>query len=333
MKKIIYILCFYFTLTSNSQVATATKKIVKKFGKEITDKGLSKTSKEASKELSEKLSKSAVKKITSFESRKIVASKLDKEAIEKFLGRLDFKKNEVEALYESIGKNNLRKVYSWITNDMDNLVKRNLLMDVQDVSFFNYLNSSSSHRRAYEKAVYMGRKFRKNKDVLKQIENNISPVKIKTINDGLKETVKNGIKITYKRKTITLPNGLKISGIFPAFKHISKVKLPDYLLNKSDVMQMNYAFMKFKKKLLLDPELQKKFSKSEIEEMLSRKITSTKTPNYKIKGYTWHHSEEIGVLELVETKVHNAGIPHDGGSAIWSGGKVYKVKMLTPTLD
>jgi hypothetical protein len=169
----------------------------------------------------------------------------------------------------------------------------------------------------------MGRKFRKNKNVLKQIENNVTPVKLVTRNNDLEGKVKYGVK--FIRKTITLPNGLKVSGVFPKFKHLSRVKLPNYLLDKPDVMQMNYAFMKFRKQLLLNPELQKKFTAKELEEIFKRKITSTKVPNYKVKGHTWHHSEDTGVLELVETKIHKA-IPHDGGSAVWAGGKVYKVK-------
>jgi hypothetical protein len=324
MRKIIYTLCFYFTLATSAQVATATKKIINKFGKEITEKGLSKTSLEASENISKKLSKTAVIKLSERGGKRIIASKLDKIALEKFLTRLDFKKYDVETLYKTIGKEKLKRIYSWITPDMPKVVKRNLLMDAQDISFFNYLNSSSSHRRAYEKVVCMGRKFRKNKDVLKQVENNISPVKIITRNDALEGSVKYGVK--YIRKTITLPNNLVVSGVFPSFKYISKIKLPEYLLNKPDVMQMNYAFMKFRKQLLLDPKLQKTFTSKELNEIFSRKITSTKTPSYKVKGHTWHHSEKTGVLELVGTKIHKT-IPHDGGSAIWAGGKVYKVKQ------
>lgn len=38
-----------------------------------------------------------------------------------------------------------------------------------------------------------------------------------------------------------------------------------------------------------------------------------------IKGYTWHHSEIPGKMQLVETKVHvQSG--HTGGNLIWCGG-------------
>ena len=64
MRKILYLICFYFTLSTNSQVATITKKIINKFGKEIAEKGLSKTSREASENISKRLSKTAVIKLS-----------------------------------------------------------------------------------------------------------------------------------------------------------------------------------------------------------------------------------------------------------------------------
>lgn len=39
----------------------------------------------------------------------------------------------------------------------------------------------------------------------------------------------------------------------------------------------------------------------------------------KPEGYTWHHAEREGVMQLVKTEIHNSG-RHRGGQVIWSGG-------------
>jgi len=41
----------------------------------------------------------------------------------------------------------------------------------------------------------------------------------------------------------------------------------------------------------------------------------------KANGYTWHHSQKLGTMELVKSAAHNPGLhgaPHDGGAAIWA---------------
>ena len=37
------------------------------------------------------------------------------------------------------------------------------------------------------------------------------------------------------------------------------------------------------------------------------------------RGYTWHHSEEPGKLQLVDKEIHKR-TGHTGGRAIWGGG-------------
>jgi hypothetical protein len=42
-------------------------------------------------------------------------------------------------------------------------------------------------------------------------------------------------------------------------------------------------------------------------------------------GYTWHHSEDLGLMELVRKDVHRA-VGHTGGFAIYLAGmqKIYE---------
>lgn len=40
---------------------------------------------------------------------------------------------------------------------------------------------------------------------------------------------------------------------------------------------------------------------------------------YTPEGYTWHHHEEPGRMQLVDSKIH-AKTPHIGGRSLWGGG-------------
>ena len=37
-------------------------------------------------------------------------------------------------------------------------------------------------------------------------------------------------------------------------------------------------------------------------------------------GLTWHHHQDTGRMQLVETIEHEAFVPHTGGMSIWGGG-------------
>ena len=39
----------------------------------------------------------------------------------------------------------------------------------------------------------------------------------------------------------------------------------------------------------------------------------------KPEGYTWHHHEEPGLMQLVDSEIHSR-TPHTGGRSIWGGG-------------
>ena len=66
-----------------------------------------------------------------------------------------------------------------------------------------------------------------------------------------------------------------------------------------------------KKAVQNDETLRKKFNEQQLE-----MIEDGETP----RGYTWHHNERIGEMQLVRTDVHNK-TAHTGGKAIWGGGQ------------
>ncbi len=37
-------------------------------------------------------------------------------------------------------------------------------------------------------------------------------------------------------------------------------------------------------------------------------------------GYTWHHHQDVGRMQLVPFEAHRLATPHTGGMAIWGGG-------------
>lgn len=72
---------------------------------------------------------------------------------------------------------------------------------------------------------------------------------------------------------------------------------------KTDPEQFSKCNEQLKKAIENDPELAKRFTPEQLEE-----IKNGKTPT----GYTWHHSEKNGKMELVPTGVHNTTY-HCGG--------------------
>jgi len=90
---------------------------------------------------------------------------------------------------------------------------------------------------------------------------------------------------------------------FPKFKSYGSITLPNKYIksvNDTQFKHANYALAKNKSAL-------KKFKKSE-----QKLIKRGKTP----KGYTWHHHQTRGYMQLVKTTKHEA-TGHTGGKKIW----------------
>lgn len=52
-------------------------------------------------------------------------------------------------------------------------------------------------------------------------------------------------------------------------------------------------------------------------EVVKQLPTSTRPP----PGYSWHHHQDVGRMQLVPESYHRLSIPHTGGMAIWGGGQ------------
>lgn len=134
--------------------------------------------------------------------------------------------------------------------------------------------------------------------------------KIRCINEELegKEHPITGVK--YERKIVDDGEGNKLDGVFPQFDHVFEATLEKNELKSSDIVQFNRSNNQLKEAVKLNPELAGKFTPQQLE-----MIEYGRTP----RGYTWHHSEEVGKLQLVKTEVHDK-TRHTGGRKIWGGG-------------
>ena len=74
-----------------------------------------------------------------------------------------------------------------------------------------------------------------------------------------------------------------------------------------DKENFKYSTEQLRDYLETHPELKSKFTEQQLEQIMNGEPY--------IKGYTWHHSEIPGKMQLVETKVHvQSG--HTGGNLI-----------------
>ena len=126
------------------------------------------------------------------------------------------------------------------------------------------------------------------------------------------KTAENGVR--YERKTVEI-NGVKVEGVFPVFNSKFDAQLPDDLQKSSNVKQFSECNRQLKEAIENNPELAKEFTDEQLED-----IKNGDTP----EGYTWHHNEEAGKMQLVKSEDHDrtqGGAAHTGGKALW-GGKI-----------
>ena len=116
--------------------------------------------------------------------------------------------------------------------------------------------------------------------------------------------------VPFERKTVQDADGNEVTGVFPVFDSEFDAQLPDELLQSSDREQFNECNRQLKDAVENDPELAAKFTPEQLEQ-----IKNGEMPD----GYTWHHNEEKGKMQLVDADTH-AQTGHTGGKTIWGGG-------------
>jgi hypothetical protein len=99
---------------------------------------------------------------------------------------------------------------------------------------------------------------------------------------------------------------------FPIFKNEFDTEIADaHIGSKKETEHFKAANQKLAKAAREDPALAEKLGLKDLDSLEK----STKAPT----GFTWHHHQDVGRMQLVPTEVHQ-GIPHTGGMSIWGGG-------------
>lgn len=138
------------------------------------------------------------------------------------------------------------------------------------------------------------------------------PEHIDTRNEELMGGVHPETGVPFVEQEVPLPSGETITGVFPDFDEAYSTTIPDWMYQYSDSQHFSYANMQLSYGVETDLPLAETFTEAQLQQ-----IAEGQTPD----GYTWHHSEITGRLELVETETH-AQTAHTGGRELWGGGEI-----------
>lgn len=135
-----------------------------------------------------------------------------------------------------------------------------------------------------------------------------------TRNESLKGDTHPITGVPFEKRTVTDAEGNPVTGVFPKFDSQFDAKLPEDKLQATDGEQFGECNKQLKEATENDSELAKKFTPDQLEQ-----IKNGDTPD----GYTWHHNEEKGKMQLVDSETH-AHTGHTGGRSIWGGGSEFR---------
>lgn len=137
-----------------------------------------------------------------------------------------------------------------------------------------------------------------------------SPRTIKTINDSLVGQNHPETGVPYVDKEVVTDTGEKVKGVFPQFDSKIDVQLPEDMEQTPDRTQFAECNKQLAEKVAKDPELRAQFTEDQLADI---------EDGYTPEGYTWHHNEEKGKMQLVDSDIHSQ-TRHTGGRNIWGGG-------------
>jgi hypothetical protein len=139
-------------------------------------------------------------------------------------------------------------------------------------------------------------------------------LKFTGINDSLGGSEHPETHVPFVEKEITNEKGEVEKHSFPVFDSKFDCQLPENLYKDTDKAQFEECNKQLKEAVKNDPELAKQFTPKQLDQIEN---------GLKPTGYTWHHNEEKGKMQLVDTQTHQT-TAHLGGRAIWGGGGKYR---------
>ena len=135
-------------------------------------------------------------------------------------------------------------------------------------------------------------------------------IRLTCINESM-AGMENEVGVCYVEKVVNI-NGVEITIVVPEFPSCFEITVPDELLQADDEALFRHCTLELQEAIKQDPELASKFTPNQLEQI------ETGAP--RISGWTWHHAEECGRMQLVQTKIHEVS-RHTGGKSIWGGGR------------
>lgn len=139
------------------------------------------------------------------------------------------------------------------------------------------------------------------------------PVELPCINERYEGQCHPETGVPYERKRIE-HDGILYEGVFPEFDSAFDATLPEDKFQATDREHIKEANTQLKDAVEKNPDIKEKFTAEQLEQ-----IENGDTPD----GYTWHHNEDPGRIQLVDTKTHNE-TRHTGGRVIWGGGSEHR---------
>lgn len=115
-------------------------------------------------------------------------------------------------------------------------------------------------------------------------------------------------------QTGKMPDGKVVEGVFPDFQEAYAAQLPESMYMESDAVHFHASNVQLAEQIQADPQLAEQFTAEQLAQ-----IEAGQTPD----GYTWHHSEVPGRMELVDEQIH-AQTGHLGGRELWGGGAEHR---------
>ena len=132
-----------------------------------------------------------------------------------------------------------------------------------------------------------------------------------TINEQLEGSLHPETNVSFISKEVEVDGESRI-GVFPDFsEHTSyETHLIDDQYKASDYQQSKYC----------NGKLSQAYENGSLntEQFTDRQLDQIRNGD-KPEGYTWHHYEDQGRMQLVDSEIH-AKTPHTGGRSIWGGG-------------
>lgn len=188
--------------------------------------------------------------------------------------------------------------------------KFNRLTEFVDYSNeFSEKNDNLSTFKDYSEATLDNNENQSGRDISANNSEKIS-YDIHTRNESLEGDRHPITGVEFVKKTVEDAEGNEVTGVFPKFDSKIDVQLPENLEQATDKEQFEECNRQLKEAIENDPNLAKQFTEEQLEQ-----IKNGDTPD----GYTWHHNEEKGKMQLVDAEIH-AKTGHTGGKAIWGGG-------------